>query len=94
MLLILSKPAQDAGLTKDIKESGEEQLEEISNFLKDVPNMKWVRETIPTLMKPQQDVGLLKLTLHKDVPKEVSLLLIEPTLRKMPMDAGLFQDAQ
>ena len=39
-LLIHMKPLQDAILTKTIKESGEEQLEEISNFLKDVPNMK------------------------------------------------------
>jgi len=40
MLLILSKPAQDAGLTNKLRDIGEEQLEEISNFPKDVPNMK------------------------------------------------------
>jgi len=32
MLLILSKPAQDAGLTNKLRDIGEEQLEEISNF--------------------------------------------------------------
>ena len=45
-------------------------------------------------MRPQPDAGQLKLTFPRDVLKEVSPPLIEPTPRKMLMDAGLSQDAQ
>jgi len=45
-------------------------------------------------MRPQPDAGLLKLTFPRDVLKEVSPPLIEPTPSKMPKDAGLSQDAQ